>query len=627
MRAPDVTVIDFETEAIGPRPLYPPRPVGVAIASPGEAPRYYAWGHPAANNCTEAQAKARLKEAWRSASKVPLLFQNGKFDLDVAETHLGLRMPPWHDLHDTLFLLFFTNPHARSLSLKPSAEAILGIKPVERDALRTWVLSNVPEAQRKPSQWGAYIAQAPGDVVGRYSARGDAVSTLRLFKHLWPQVQRRGMLEAYDRERKLLPILLQVEREGMRIDVPRLRRDLPVYAKAHERAAAWIRARLRAPTLNVDSPEELAQALLKAKVAKRRDFVLTPGGELSVAKESLDGAIKDSQLLQAIRYQTRLGTCLSMFMRRWLAIAEETGGTIHPTWHQVRQGYGDSGSMGARTGRLIASDPNPLNIAKSFEDRDDGYAHPRFLRVPLLPLVRVYVLPDRGCMFGHRDYNQQELRLLAHFEDGQLCRAYNENPKLDVHNFARDTIHQVTGLLIQARTKVKNLNFGDIYGLGIPGLVRKLKITVQEARTLKDAKRKAMPDVEKLKRTIKDLAEDGQPVVTIGGREYYPETPTIRDGRVRDFIYKLLNYLIQGSAADMDKQAVINYHEHPKRRGRFLVTVYDELNVSIRGRTQADARKELTVLGEAMQSFKLDVPLLTDAKVGRSWGELQKLRE
>lgn len=634
--APAVSTVDFETEAIAGRPHYPPKPVGVALRRPGERhPRYMAWGHPTGNNCTRGEALAVLRDVWRDAKAqggAPLLCHNQKFDLDVAATHLGLTPPPWDRTHDTLFLLFFTDPHARSLSLKPSAERVLGIQPTERDALRAWVLAHVPEARRKPSSWGAYISLAPGDLVGRYAAQGDVNSTRKLFDHLWPQVMARGMGPAYARERRLLPYLLEAERQGMRVDVARLQRDIPIYERAHAKATAWLRERLKAPHLNPDSSEELAQALLRARVARERDFLRTapsekfPAGQLSVAKESLEGAVRDPKVLQVIRYHTRLGTCLSMFMRKWLAIAEETGGTIHPTWHQVRQGHGqDNDNTGARTGRLIATDPNPLNIAKSFEDRDDGYVHPAWLRVPPLPLVRVYVLPDKGELFGHRDYNQQELRLLAHFEDGALARAYNADPTLDVHNFARDEIHRVVGLYIKERTKVKNLNFGDIYGLGIPGLVRKLKCTVEEARTLKEAKRKAMPDVEKLKRAIKELARNDQPIVTLGGREYFAEEPTIRKGRIQDFIYKLLNYLIQGSAADMTKQAVINYHEHPRRRGRFLVTVYDEINASVPRALQA-AKQELAVLAEAMQSFKLDVPLLSDAKLGRSWGDLRKLK-
>ena len=625
MKSPDVAVIDFETEAIDLRPKYPPKPVGVSLLLPGATPRYFGWGHPTHNNCTKAEALRVLRDVWRNRAKVPLLFQNGKFDEDVAETHLGLPLPAYHEMHDTLFLLFFTDPHARSLSLKPSAERVLGIKPVERDALRAWILANVPEARRSPKSWGAYICRAPGNLVGQYSARGDAVSTYKLFRKLWPMVCRDNMLEAYTRERKLIPILLRNEREGIRVDVPRLRRDIPTYERAMAKVAKWIRERLRAPALNIDSTEELAAALLKAKVANKKDFMLTSTGNISVSKESLDGAIRDVRLLQAVRYYTRLGTCLSMSMHKWLSIAETTGGTIHPTWHQVRQGHGeDLTNQGARSGRLIASDPNPLNIAKSFEDRDDGYVHPSFLRVPPLPLVRVYVLPDKGCLFGHRDYNQQELRLLAHFENGTLCEAYNKDPKLDVHNFVRDLIHQTAGLLIKERTKVKNLNFGDIYGLGIPGLMRKLNITLEEAKELKAAKRKSMPDVEDLKKTIKKLANDGKPIVTLGGRRYYQETPRIVDGHVRDFIYKLLNYLIQGSGADMTKQAVINYDEHPKRRGRFLVTVYDEINTNVPPK-MADAKRELAVLGEAMQSFKLDVPLISDAKLGRCWGELKKL--
>src|SRR5690242_3705174 len=196
--------------------------------------------------------------------------------------------------------------------------------------------------------------------------------------------------------------------------------------------------------------------------------------------------------------------------------------------------------------------------------------------------------------------------------------------KLRFLTLVRSLIHRVVGLYLKERTKVKNLNFGDIYGLGVPGLVRKLRCTAEEARTLKEAKRKAMPDVEQLKRAIKVLARDGKPIVTLGGREHFPEEPTIRHGRMQKFIYKLLNYLIQGSAADMTKEAVIRYHEHPRRRGRLHVTANVELNIRLPRKPKA-AREELAVLGEAMQSFKLDVPLVSDAKLGRSWGELRKL--
>jgi DNA polymerase-1 len=626
-KAPDVATVDFETERIESRPVYPPKPVGVALRLPGETrPTYYAWGHATGNNCTEGEARARLRDVWRG--DVPILCHNEKFDLDVAETHFDLKLPPWNRSHDTMFLLFLTDPHAPSMALKESAQRVLHIQPTERDALKAWILANVDEARRRPSEWGAYISRAPGDLVGRYAAQGDVNSTLRLFNHLYPQVQARGMGDAYDRERRLLPYLLANERQGLRVDVRALRRDIPLYEAAMLKADAWIRKRLGSKDLNVDSNEDLAKALLKAKVAKPKDFLWTPpsnrfpAGQMSVGKESLDQAVKDIKLVQALGYRSRLSTCLNVFMKPWLRIAEETGGTIHTNWRQVRSSGFGANDNGARTGRLIAAEPNLLNLSKDFEARADGYVHPKWLNVPNLPLVRVYVLPDSGGLFVHRDFNQQELRLLAHYEDGSLCAAYNENPTMDSHAWLHGEIKRVMGLDIKDRTKVKTINFGDIYGLGVPGLVRRLKCSLEEAKTLKQAKKNAMPDVEELKKAIKMAAQSGEPIRTLGGREYYPEEPKLRDGRVQDFIYKLLNYLIQGSAADMTKEAVIRYHEHPKKRGRFMVTVYDEVNSSA---PKAAAFDELQVLRETMESIKIDVPLISDPKIGPSWGKVRKL--
>lgn len=628
---PDVIVVDFETEAIESRPSYPPVPVGVALKHPADArPYYLAWGHPSGNNITKRDAQRRLHSIWRDP--LPKLLHNAKFDLDVAETHLELPPLRWEAWHDTLFLLFLTDPHAVSLSLKPSAERILHVKAKERDALRDWILANVPEAKAKPKAWGAYISRAPAGLVGRYAAQGDVAMTLGLFKRLWPQVQRDGMQEAYDRERRLLRPLLTNERLGLRVDLDRLERDIPAYERAGQAADAWLRRQLKAPDLNLDSNEELAQALLRAKVASEDDFLWTepsrrfPDGQMSVSKESLAGAVKDPRVLQVLGYRSRLVTAVGTFMRPWRGIASANRGRIHTVWHQVRQGHGnDNDNSGARTGRIISSDPNLLNLSKDFEGRDDGYAHPRFLRtLPPLPLVRVYILPELDEVFLHRDYDQQELRILAHFEDGALLRQYQLTPDMDVHNWVRDEIRRVVGLIIHDRSRVKTINFGDIYGLGIPGLVRKLKCTVAEAKELKSAKRRAMPDVEDLKKSIKMSAQQGEPIRTWGGRLYYVEPPQIVDDYARTFEYKLLNYLVQGSAADATKEAVIRYHELPNREGRFLVTVYDEINGS--GPRGAVAR-ELLRFREAMESVKFDLPMLSSAKTGPNWGELKKFEE
>jgi len=133
-RAPKVHVIDFETEGIEQRPHFPPRPVGVSIRKAGERrSRYYAWGHPTGNNCTMEEGVRALRQVWED-SHTPILAHNAKFEYAVATEVLGLPEIPWERVHDTQYLLFLHNPHAKTLSLKPSSEDLLGLPPEEPGA-------------------------------------------------------------------------------------------------------------------------------------------------------------------------------------------------------------------------------------------------------------------------------------------------------------------------------------------------------------------------------------------------------------------------------------------------------------------------------------------------------------
>jgi DNA polymerase I-like protein with 3'-5' exonuclease and polymerase domains len=248
-------VVDFETEAIEDRPKYPPVPVGVSIRPPGGQPRYYAWGHPTGNNTTKDRVALILSDIWRSGREI--VFHNAKFDLDVAEVHFGLPSLPWHLVHDTMFLVFLHDPHADSLSLKPSAERILEMPPEEQDAVQAWLYEH--KVIKKNQHPGPFIAKCDGRVVGRY-ANGDVDRTWKLFNRLLPKLDEKER-KAYDRERRLLPILLKNERQGLRFDIERAEREIPVYEKALVTADEWLRTRLSAPDLNLDADADVADAL------------------------------------------------------------------------------------------------------------------------------------------------------------------------------------------------------------------------------------------------------------------------------------------------------------------------------------------------------------------------------
>lgn len=593
-------------------------PVGVSILKPGErAPRYYAWGHPTNNNCTFAEGCQRLKEVWYGAE--PLLFQYGKFDVEVAVERMGVKMPTWDRIHDTLFLLFLHEPH-EELDLKTSAHRLLSMAPEERDAVVDWLKDAVRARLFKPEpgvQLKAYISEAPGDLVGKY-ANGDTLRTRRLFEFLYPIISREGMLPAYERNRKLMPILLRNEREGVRTDLPLLTADIGAYTKCLETADHWLRKRLRTPDLNVSSNDEFADALEKCRLVDDDAWVITPGGKRSVSKVNLTPAmINDKQVGHVYGYRNKLSTCLGTFMRPWERVASRTGGTIHTDWSQTRN---TDRKAGAATGRMSSS-PNFQNIPTSFEGKD-GLVHPKFIRSLLpLPLMRKYLVPDSPKhLWGKCDYSQQELRLLDHFTNGSL--GYNKNPKLDVHTIVTQACVDA-GLRFSRNDIKRHVVFKKIYGGGEPAICDGLGCDRGTAKKIINAMLKVLPGYAELDKDIKKRGKDGECVVTWGGRLYYAEPPRYVEkfGRMADFSYKLTNYLIQGSAADVTTEAIIRYDAHPKREARFLLSVHDELDISAPAKR---IKQELAILAECMESIEVSVPMRVDPAFGPRWSELQE---
>lgn len=626
LHIPDNIGIDFETEAIENRPKYPPKPVGVSIKEPGwSKPRYFAWGHPTKNNCSLTDAKRFVKNAWKS--DLPKLFHNGKFDVDVAEIHMDMPRLSWDKYHDTLFLAFLHNPDSRTLSLKPLAMELLGMSPKEQEDLRGWIMENVPEAKKKPKNWGAYIARAPGDLVGRYGI-GDDLRTERLFHKLYADIVTRGMEDAYNRERRLMPILLDSERRGIRVDWMRLRKDEKHFTRVLEEVDNLIRKSLKAPNLDVDSNDELADALDDAE--KITDWILTKKGNRSTAKKALIESLDDKRLLAIMLYRGALATFLRTFMRPWLVMADATGGWIHTNWNQVRQGYhGSDRGVGARTGRLSSTPnfqnmPHPDKLIIIYE----MLKRARVTTLPPLPKIRGYIIPDtKHHVILVRDYSQQEVRILAHFEDGTLCEAYNKDPRMDVHKFAQDLINGTLNTRFD-RKAIKITGLGMIYGLGVGKLSHDIGTDVKTARTIRNAYLSAIPGLKQLNREMKQRAAANAPIKTWGGREYYVEPPLVRDGEIKTFDYKLLNRLIQGSAADNTKEATIRYVDGLKAagikedHGRFAITVHDEtVGMALRRMSE----RVMKIMREAMESVEFDVPMLTDGSIGeRNWADLKK---
>lgn len=640
--------IDFETLPIGQRssklvydgPAMPPRPVGMASRTPWSKTQYFAVGHPTGNTISPEALRCHLGRIWDSG--LPIVGHNIKFDVEVACEWFDLPMLPWERMHDTGFLAYLCDPHARKLDLKSLAEDFLQWPPEERDHMAEWVGDNTAaliaaypwnrewdkKEQRfkdprriSPTKVGRWIFACPADIVDPYAC-GDVNRTDGLFKHLAPVVLENGLWSAYDRERELMPILLANEREGMRVDMARLSYDHALYSSEFGHTEEWLRTELKASGLNFDSDQDVAAILSQRGIVKDEDWVSTAGGELSMSKENLLPSMftgpNGAAIASALGYRNRLKTCLSMFMGPWLAQAQNNNGHVTTNWNQTRGG--DKG--GTRTGRPSTDNHNFLNISKSFEGRTDGYVHPEFLGVPSLPLCREYILPDEDSEFLHRDFDGQELRVFAHFEQGQLWRAYQRDATIDPHAVVGAELRRLTGVELE-RTKIKVLNFQAIYGGGVPAAQKKLNCSYAEAKQYKAFHDKALPGKDILNDEIKKLVRQGAPIHTWGGRLYFPETPgySKKYKKHMTYEYKLINYLVQGSAADLTKQAIIEWNRVKPQGVRFLVTVYDEINISAHHDVKVRAMAQLK---EIMELPRLSVPMLSSPKHGPSWGGAKK---
>jgi DNA polymerase I-like protein with 3'-5' exonuclease and polymerase domains len=617
--------VDFETMGILARPVYPPVPVGVSIKKPGKKSKYYAWGHVIGNNCSWGEARDALLEVWDSNDGV--IFHNGKFDIDVAETHMGLPMLPWQQIHDTLFLVFLDDPNQTELGLKPSAERLLSMSPDEQDEVRDWLLENQPIPDIKISKskasehyFGKYIAFAPADIVGKY-AEGDTDRTEGLFLKLYESIVERGMYSAYNRERELMLILLSMEREGIRVDYKRLVKDVLDYTAWQHKIDAWIIKTLKAPPdINLNSGDELMKAMIAAGKVDEELMPLTATGKYQTNKDALLVGVSDKVLLAMLKYRTSLKTCVGTFMGPWMEMASNSGGYIFTSWNQTKSAEGAT-AIGTRTGRLSAT--WFMNMPKDF---DNLWHHqdPKLPKCPLkdlpdLPQCRSYVIPyTDGDVLIDRDYSQQEPRILAHFDGGELMDKYNENPWIDFHDYAKAELEKM-GKFYE-RKPVKNTNLGLIYGMGVGKLAEKNGMSVEDAGELKKAILLLYPGLKDMYKDMKQRAKNNIPIKTWGGREYYCEEPKMINGRTMEFSYKLPNALIQGSAADCTKEAIIRWHKVKKPGERLLLNVHDQLTASVPKKTIKDSMERLRV---TMEGIEFDVPMLSEGSWSdKSWADL-----
>ena len=421
------------------------------------------------------------------------------------------------------------------------------------------------------------------------------------------------MIEAYKRELRLMPHILKMEQRGINLDGSLLAVDTDHYWGVLDELDDKI-CETVGRMVDVDSNRALADAIEAAGLSK--GFATTPTGLRSTSKESLIGAVADPELLGHLLVRGSIATCLRTFMQPW-RVQYEAHGRLFMKWNQIRN-YSDTG---ARTGR-ISSSPNLQNIPVEWEALLAELAKIAY-QVPenLLPQVRKYIIPDEGMIFIGRDYSAQEMKLLAHFTNGALLKALQEDPTKDVHLIA-------AGIAGITRKVAKTLGFAVLYGAGNGRVAETLGTTVSEATRIKEQYLEALPEIKAFQKELNAIGRSHSYTGTLGGRRYRSQKPAVVKGVFKSFEYKLPNYKIQGSAADQTKEAMIRYAE-TTLHGQLVLTVHDQLVTQVPN-DPASINLERTLFEDAVNgSFQevLGYKVTSDESIAYNFADLKGTSE
>lgn len=652
-------VVDFESYAIEDGTPAPPKPIGVSIQYPNEPAHYYAWGHRTKNNCTFEDAEIAIKQAW--AYPHGLCFHNLGFDVPLAEYYFKVPRLPIVQYHDTKILAFLLRPDDSAHGLKDLAADLLDMPPEEQDAVADWLEANakklgikVSRAKKSDDYFAKHYHLVPGDLLGAY-AEGDTIRTMKLWEKFFKRfvvdherieelgeliteaygdpdtrllnsyetelaclLEVRNLYSAYQREIEASLILADMRYTGMRVNTADLKRDIDLVEKELHEIDAWFYEFFNHQEVNLNAPAQVIDALLAANRISEDQIPRTKTGKLSGSAAALNALLPNSLFAGLYGYRMKLNKYLGTFMLPWHEQASKNNGFVYTSWVPVRT-ESNGASSGTRTGR-ISSTPNFQNIPRTIEQGffskahgDDKPDYP-FHGEPFLPDIRGYVIPSYDDhTFIDVDYSQQEIRVLAHFEDDELLRAYKENPHVDIHDYASKLISSNSAVKV-TRTFAKMINFTLLYGGGAPILAQKLGISIEDATSLRYHYFKAFPGISVLNEGLKKRAYSNVPFFTLGGRRYY----AIHDG----YGYKchlMLNTLIQGSSADMSKQALIDFNRIKDKRTLIILTVHDEFLVST---PKEIVEQEAEKLVHCMEQQRCDAPLIAECVHSKNtWAE------
>lgn len=425
-----------------------------------------------------------------------------------------------------------------------------------------------------------------------------AFATKHLHTYLIQELKARGQYNLLtDIEMPLMPILLDMELEGILLDQEELARQEEDYAAELLRLEEEI-YELASERFNLNSAKQVGEILFdKLKLDEKAKK--TKGGSYTTSEEVLEKYRDKHLVVEKILEYRGIKKLYSTYITA-LPKLVDSAGKVHTSFNQTI----------AATGRLSSSNPNLQNIP---------------IRTDMGRKIRAAFVPEVGSTFLSADYSQIELRLMAHFsEDVDLIEAFIKGQ--DIHQataarIARVPLEKVTA---EMRRRAKTANFGIIYGISAFGLAERLGVSRKEAKQLIEGYFLSYPGVDRyMKRVVAEARTKGYVQTLLGRRRYLPDINS-RNAVVRGYAERnAINAPLQGTAADIIKLAMIAISKEVKVRGlksRMILQVHDELNFNV----PLDELEEMKTLVHQCMSVaggNLRVPLEVGIGYGHNWLE------
>jgi len=573
--------------------------VGIAVAVEGWS-GYYSFGHLKQNHFDEVTVIAWIKDV--CALPATKIFHNAMYDVCWLRAY-GVKING--HIVDTMVMAALVDENKFSYSLNSASYEYLG-EVKDETALKEAAFS--AGVDPKAEMW-----KLPDMYVGSYAEK-DAELTLKLFKKLSTEIKSQDLTKIFDLETQLFPGLIEMKIKGVRVDVQKAHTIKKELASQEETLLLKVKKETGID-VRIMAARSVAKVFDKLGLTYPRTLKTK---DPSFTKNFLQ--VHTHPLVQCIAKAREINKAHTTFIDT--ITKHQYKGRIHADINPIR-GMGG----GTVTGRFSYSNPNLQQIPARNKQ--------------LGPKIRSLFIPEENHKWGCFDYSQQEPRLVVHYAASSQKLRDEEEVKRIVSEFNHNDVdfHQIVADMAEIpRLQAKTINLGLFYGMGKAKLQAELGLnTKDEAEKLFDKYHNRVPFVKDLmNNTSRDASGSGY-ITTLLGRKcrfdkweeavYNPGVLKIPMSHAeaekkyggesirRAFTYKALNKLIQGSAADMTKKAMLELY---KEKINPHIQVHDELDISVKD--DKEAKKIVKIMESAVE---LEVPNKVDYESGENWGKIK----